>query len=91
MVGSHNEDSYNIMPPDLLLDQMGDFIQGFKNGIVGVTGVDSKYYLCNTNITLAEDVFYLNYKTMFLTPEVIEENFSAENEDATMLLLMDHI
>jgi hypothetical protein len=39
-------------------------LQGFKNGIAGVTGDDSKFYLCNANITVAEDVYYWNYYTL---------------------------
>ena len=37
-----------------------DVLKGFKDGIAGVTGSDSKYYMCNTNITVAEDVYWYN-------------------------------
>jgi hypothetical protein len=42
-----------------------DFINGFKDGIVGVTGEDSKSYICNANISIAEKVWYTDYEIIF--------------------------
>lgn len=55
MVGDHNEMRLDT------LDEGGNFLQGFKDGIVGVTGSDSKFYLCNSNISIVEDVYFWNY------------------------------
>lgn len=84
MVGDHNynrADSY---------DDAYEVFKGFKDGIAGVTGSDSKYYLCNGNITIAEDIYWYNgYK--ILGPPNIDENFLPENEDASMIELMGYI
>ena len=37
------------------------WINGFKDGIVGMTEDDSKLQLCNNNITNAPNVFYYNW------------------------------
>ena len=84
MVGDHNDMRVATM------EEVGDVLQGFKDGIAGVTGSDSKFFLCNSNITEAEDIYYWNYYTLF-REDVIEENFSEDNEDESMLELMGYI
>ena len=38
-----------------------DFAWGFKDGVVGVTGKDSKAFLCNGNVSITDKVFYYDY------------------------------
>lgn len=67
-----------------------EIFKGFKDGIAGVTGSDSKFYLCNSNITVAEDVYWYNgYR--ILGPPNIEARFTPENEDQSMIELMGYI
>jgi hypothetical protein len=84
MVGDHNDMRVATM------EEFGDVLQGFKDGVAGVTGSDSKFYLCNSNITVAEDIYYWNYYTLF-REDLLEENFSEDNEDASMLELMGYV
>jgi len=42
-----------------------DIVMGFKDGVVGVVGDDTKAYLCNGNLTIVGDVFYGNFAQMF--------------------------
>jgi len=43
---------------------MWEFILGFKDGVVGVTGEESKSYLCNANISVTQQVWYTDYDTL---------------------------
>ena len=47
VVGDHNDERADTWA------EMWEFIIGFKDGVVGVTGEESKSYLCNSNITIA--------------------------------------
>ena len=48
VVGDHNDERADTWA------EMWEFIIGFKDGVVGVTGEESKSYLCNSNITIAD-------------------------------------
>ena len=48
VVGDHNDERADTW------EEMWEFIIGFKDGVVGVTGEESKSYLCNSNITIAD-------------------------------------
>jgi len=69
LVEDHNENRADTF------DEILDFLVGFKDGIVGVTGEDSKAYRCNSNITAAEVIWYENY-TLLVEDE---EKWTDEN------------
>jgi hypothetical protein len=52
---------YDDMRMDTLRETW-DFVYGFKDGVIGVTGGDSKSFLCNSNISNVDTVFYYNYQ-----------------------------
>jgi hypothetical protein len=67
-VGDHNYEKVDS------LREMWDFIVGFKDGIVGVTGGESKAYLCNGNISRANSIYYWNYRNMFDGKHFTDDN-----------------
>ena len=81
-VGDHNKEYVNTWT------EVWDFVNGFKDGIVGVTGKESKSYLCNANITNTEAVFYKNIAEMFDGTHFVEDDTIY---DASMLELMGYI
>lgn len=84
IVGDHNYKRVETK------EEAWEVFKGFKDGIAGVTGSDSKFYLCNANLTIAEDVYWYNgYKV--LGPPYIEDKFLPENEDESMIELMGYI
>lgn len=67
-VGDHNDEKVDS------LRELWDFIYGFKDGIVGVTGGESKAYLCNGNLSIANSIWYWNYVNMFDGNHFTEDN-----------------
>ena len=66
-------------------------LNGFKDGIVGVTGSDSLFSYCNGNISQATDVMYYNYANMFLDETVISNNFDQNNLRNSIRTIMTYI
>jgi hypothetical protein len=58
VVGDHNDERADTWT------EMWDFILGFKDGVVGVTGEESKSFLCNANISIADQVWFLDYDAL---------------------------
>jgi hypothetical protein len=56
-----------------------DFLFGFKDGVVRVTGVTSKLYICNANISSADSVFYWRIQDYFKDDASISLNFNNAN------------
>lgn len=70
-----------------LLD-MWEYIVGFKDGVVQLTGVDSKLYYCNKNITDTKNVFYYNWLNIFGSYDIITTKWTTTGyQDATFLLM----
>jgi hypothetical protein len=64
-----------------------DFLWGFKDGIVGVTGASSKAYLCNQFVSRLDDVFYKDYLSL-LNNEAMWTGELAEKALLIMMLLI---
>ena len=75
LVGDHNDNRADT------LEEMWEFIIGFKDGVVGVTGEDSKSYLCNSNLTVTEEVWYTNYDLLVND----EDKWTEDNQEASLL------
>lgn len=60
---------------------MWDFLLGFKDGVVGVTGEESKSYLCNGNVSAADDIWYNDYDTLVKD----ETKWTEENEETSLV------
>jgi len=58
-------------------------VNGFKDGVVHVTGNSSKFTYCNNNLTQTNGVFYYNYKTLF-SSDVVSVNFNPTNRDNSL-------
>mmetsp|Transcript_1657 Transcript_1657/g.2929 ORF Transcript_1657/g.2929 Transcript_1657/m.2929 type:complete len:220 (-) Transcript_1657:67-726(-) len=68
-----------------------DFVNGFKDGVVRVTGTESLLYYCNGNLSDSTDVWFYNYQQYFVDTATIDENFNADNSATTMLAIVNHI
>jgi len=64
---------------------------GFKDGIVGVTGEDSMFAFCNGNISQTTDVWYFNYENMFLDEATIQLNFNEDNRRDSLRTIMYYL
>ena len=82
MVGDHNNEKVDTWR------ELWDFIFGFKDGVVGVTGGDSKAYLCNANLSIADKIWYTNYANMFDGTHFTEDDAVFQ---ASMLEIMGYI
>ena len=81
-VGDHNDQRIDT------IGELGKFVVGFKDGMVGVIGEESKAYRCNANITLASDIYYWNYVNLFDGTRFTEDLIEYDN---SMMDLMDTI
>lgn len=75
LVEDHNDNRADTV------EEMWQFIIGFKDGVVGVTGEDSKSYLCNSNLTVTEEVWYTNYDLLVND----EDKWTEDNQEASLL------
>jgi hypothetical protein len=76
-VSDHNDNKADT------LREVWDFIFGFKDGVVGVTGADSKSFLCNANLSIADTVWYWNYYNIIND----DDKWTEDNSEASLLEL----
>ena len=81
-VGDHNDQRIDTV------EELGRFVIGFKDGMVGVIGEESKAYQCNANLTLITDIYFYNYKNLFDGTRFTEDLIEYDN---SVLDLMDTI
>jgi hypothetical protein len=80
-------DDINTMRIDEYWDIL-DFLNGFKDGAVRVTGEESKLYYCNGNLSDSINVFYNNYAPYFSDPTT---NFNDENRRDSLTNIMYYV
>lgn len=69
----------------------GNFAIGIKDGIVFVTGDESKMFFCNGNLSQSVNVFYGNYYQYFVDQVTIDDKFSSVNMQTTLGEFAEHI
>lgn len=77
LVGFHNG-YHNTMRLNTI-DEAWNFVLGFKDGVVGVTGSTSLATYCNGNVSAIDDVYWSNFNSLWPTPEAAATNFNEEN------------
>lgn len=77
MVGFHNG-FHNTMRLKSF-DEAWNFVLGFKDGVVAVTGSTSLATYCNGNISSTDDVYWNNFNSLWSTPAIAATNFNEAN------------
>jgi hypothetical protein len=68
-----------------------DFVNGFKDGNVRVTGTKSKLFMCNSNISNADYVFYRNYMEYFSDQATMDFYFSPTNAFTSIVAIANDV
>lgn len=64
-----------------------NFVLGAKDGMVAITGSDSKATLCNGNITVAQEIWWDNWTPFYYERET---KFNTENWNGSFTLMSDY-
>lgn len=89
IVGFHN--GYHNTARVKTFDEVWNFVIGFKDGVVGVTGSTSLASYCNGNVSSADDIYWNNYNTLWSTPAVAATNFNQLNIEASFRAFFGYV
>lgn len=68
-----------------------DMFYGFKDGVIGVTGNNSKASYCDRNLTDAYTVYFKNFADLFKDDATIATNFNDANKEASMRAFFTYV
>ena len=89
IVGFHN--GYHNTARLKTFDEAWNFVLGFKDGVVGVTGSQSLASYCNGNLSSVDDIYWNNFNELWKTPEIASTNFNQANIEVSFRAFFGYV
>ena len=89
IVGFHN--GFHDTTRLKTFDEAWNFVLGFKDGVVGVTGSTSLAAYCNGNVSSVDDVYWNNFNSLWKTPDIAKTNFNEANLEVSLRAFFGYV